>query len=185
MATNTLKVPFNKTKFYHHWNKNWFQSLLLLVIVTQYYSAFAWIIQTWNESTYESWGFLAILLLGLNIRHRPRKRKEPAQIHLSAILVLALLDLICTPLRLNILSALTALLSLHLWFTAFYHCQGRWYLHPHLWFALLSLPVVYWANILFGFHLQKFVSLIAAQWLSFYGISVTAEGPLLQLPQTV
>ncbi len=155
---------------------------LLLIILLQYHAAFRWILHTWRENTYESWGFVALLCLLPKLRTIPPLRALPSTAHLLGICLLALVDLLLAPLRLNILSALLGICSLHLGCVAFRAYRGRWYLHAQLWLALLSLPLVFWANAAFGYQLQHLACKVAAQGLSLYGLSVDAQGTLLQLP---
>jgi exosortase len=158
----------------------------LLALLVQFGGAFAWIARTWSEATYESWGFVAlVVLVAVGRRGVPRRRPEPSTPHLAGVVGLALLDLLLAPLSINVLSAGLGLVVVHLWLVTFRDYRGRWFLQPQLWLALLCLPVVHWANILFGYQLQHLVSRLAAGCLGLYGLPVTAEGTVLRLPGAV
>jgi exosortase len=159
-----------------------FELALLAAILLQFGGAFAWVARTWTEATYESWGLLALLLAAAGLRRLPCRRPIPSTPHLVGLAAVAALDLAAAPLGLNVVSAALGVVSLHLWLVAFRAYRGRWLMQPQLWLGLLCLPVVYWANVLFGFHLQQLVSRLAAGCLQLYGLSVRAEGTLLHLP---
>ncbi len=156
---------------------------LLVALALRYHEAFAWVAGTWRDATYESWGFLA--LGALLLRRLPPRRRHPSRGHMYGLAVVALADLALAPLGLNVLSAALGILSIHLWAVAFRSYPGRWYGHPQLWLGLLCLPAVYWANVLFGYHLQHLVTRLAAAGLGMYGLPVSSSGTLLQLPATV
>jgi exosortase/archaeosortase family protein len=163
-----------------------FELSVLAALLVQFGGAFAWVVRTWSETTYESWGFVALLVLAVVARRGiPRRRPSPSMPHLCGVLGLAMLDLLLTPLSINVVSAGLGLVAVHLWLVTFRDYQGRWFLQPQLWLALLCLPVVFWANILFGYQLQHLVSRLAAGCLGLYGLPVTAEGTVLQLPGAV
>lgn len=157
----------------------------LACIGLHYHAALIWVGRTWTDTTYESWGFLALLLLAPSLLRPPPRRPIPSRGCLLGILALAGVDLALAPLRLNILSALLGLTSLHLWTLAFRVYRGRWFLHPQLWLALLCLPAVHWANVLLGYHLQHLAGRVAAAGLGLYGIPVVSKGTLLHLPEMV
>ena len=156
---------------------------LLAALALQYHAAFAWVAGTWRDATYESWGFLA--LGALLLRRLPPRRPLLSRAHLGGLVAVALVDLACAPLQLNVLSAVLGVVSLHLWAVTFRAYPGRWFGQAQLWLGLLCLPAVYWANVLFGYHLQHLVTRIAATGLGLYGLPVTSSGTLLQLPSVV
>ncbi len=153
---------------------------LLAALLVHYHQALLWIAGTWRDATYESWGFLA--LGALLLRRVPPRRAAPSRPHLLGLAGVLLLEVACAPLALNVLSALLGVVSLHLWAVAFRSYPGRWYAQAQLWLGLLSLPAVYWANIVAGYHLQHMVTRLAAAGLSLYGWPVTSSGTVLQLP---
>jgi len=157
----------------------------LAALSLQHHRALIWIARTWTEATYESWGFLALLVLVLALRRLPPRRALPSRPHLFGLLAVSLLDLVTAPLGVNLLGAALAVLSLHLWLVAFRAYRGRWLLQPQLWLGMLCLPVVHWANVLFGFQVQQLVGRLAAACLSLYGLPVRVEGALLHLPDAV
>lgn len=158
----------------------------LAAVGLQYSGAFSWVVRTWSDETYQSWGFLALALLVPTLLRLPRRREAPRPAHLVAVLALGLVDLaVAAPLRINVLSAALGLVSLHLVAVSFRCYPGRWFLLPQLWLGLACLPAVFWSNALFGYHLQHLASRLAAAGLGLYGIEVTASGTLLQLPTAV
>jgi exosortase len=162
-----------------------FEVAVVIAIAVQYRTAVLWIARTWREATYESWGFLPLLLLVPRLFRLPGRRSEPSWPHLLGIAGLALGDLLSAPLQLNVLSALLGLLSLHLFTVAFRSYSGRWYLETQLWLAVLCLPAVYFGNAFFGYPLQHLVTRLAAGGLALYGIPVAARGTVLHLPDAV
>lgn len=157
----------------------------LAALLLQHHRALAWIARTWTEATYESWGFLALLALVLAFRRLPPRRALPSQPHLFGLLGVCLLDLLTARLGVNLLGAALAVLSFHLWLVAFRAYRGRWLLQPQLWLGMLCLPVVHWANVIFGFQVQQLVGRLAAACLSLYGLPVRVEGALLHLQGAV
>jgi len=155
---------------------------LLLALLLQFHRALVWVVRTWSEATYESWGFLPLAALAVGLVRLPPRREVPSWPHLIGLVAVALFDLTTAPLGLNVLSAVLGVVGLQLWLAAFRTCRGRWYLQPQLWLGLLCLPAVYWANVLFGFHLQQLVSRLAAACVGLYGVPVRAEGTMLHLP---
>jgi len=155
---------------------------LYLAIGLYYHRALGWVVHTWSENTYESWGFIALLLLVPRLRQLPGQRPVPSARHLLGIVLLALVDHLLAPLKVNALSALLGICSLHLGCVSFRALRGRWYLQGQLWLALCSLPLAYWANAVFGFQLQHLATRAAAQGLGLYGLSASVQGTLLHLP---
>lgn len=153
---------------------------LLAALLAHHNQSLLWIANTWRDATYESWGFLA--LGALLLRRVPPRRETASRPHLLGLAGVLLLEMACAPLALNVLSALLGVVSLHLWAVAFRAYRGRWYAQAQLWLGLLSLPAVYWANIVAGYHLQHLVTRLAAAGLSLYGLPVTSSGTVLQLP---
>ena len=156
---------------------------LLVALALRYHEAFAWVAGTWRDATYESWGFLA--LGALLLRRLPPRRRHPSRGHMYGLAVVALADLALAPLGLNVLSAALGILSIHLWAVAFRSYPGRWYGHPQLWLGLLCLPAVYWANVLFGYHLQGMASELAARGMWLYGIPARVQGTVITTPGAV
>lgn len=157
----------------------------LLAVLANFHRALLWIGRTWQEATYESWGALALLLLVPMLLRVPARRVAPSTRHLAGILALCLLDLALAPLGLNVLSALLGLTCLHLWAVAFREYRGSWLLQRQLWLALLCLPAVYWANVLFGYHLQSLASELAGRCLWLYGIPARVQGTVITVPGAV
>jgi exosortase/archaeosortase family protein len=157
----------------------------LLAIALQYHQAFVWLVRTWNDATYESWGFLPLLLLAPRLLRPPSRRPVASLPHLAGLAALALLDLIAAPLHLHVVSALLGLVSLHLWVVAFRAIEGRWYLRRELWLIVLSLPVVFWANVICGYPVQHLATGLAARGLALYGMPAVARGTVIQLPGAV
>lgn len=156
--------------------------LLLALLLLHFRQALGWLVQSWQDATYESWGFLALLLLVPLVLRPPPRRERPSLVHLLGVGLCLAGDLLTAPLRLNVLSALFALVALHLFWVAHRAVRGRWFFRPELLFALLSLPAVYWANVLFGFSLQQGVSRAAAAGLGLYGLPAAVQGTLITLP---
>jgi exosortase len=154
-------------------------------VIAQFAGALAWLVRSWLNPTYESWGFLPLLLLVVVVRRLPPRRAAASVAHLWALVAVAAVDLGAAPLRLNVLRAALAVVALHLWLVAFRNYRGRWYLHAQLWVGLLCLPVVYWANALCGFHVQKLCAATAAASFSLYGLPVATDGTLLRFPGAV
>ena len=151
------------------------------LLVAHFADALGWLVRSWQDATYESWGFLALLLVVPMLVKLPARRDRVSSAHLWGAAACVAVDLLAAPLRLNVLSAVLALVSLHLWAFAHLRFAGRWTAQPHLWLALLSLPAVYWANVLVGYPLQHAVTTLATGALRLYGVSVAAEGTLLHL----
>ena len=157
----------------------------LLAVLAHFHRALFWVGRTWQEATYESWGVLALLLLVPMLRRVPSPRSAPSTRHLAGVAGLCLLDLALAPLGLNVLSALLGLTSLHLWAVAFREYRGSWLMQRQLWLALLCLPAVYWANVLFGYHLQSLASELAGRCLWLYGIPARVQGTVITVPGAV
>ena len=156
---------------------------LLAALALYFHGALAWIVGTWSDATYESWGFVA--LGALLLRRLPARRAAPSRPHLWGIGGVMSLELVCAPLQLNVLSALLAVVGLHLWAVTFRAYPGRWFAQAQLWLGLLCLPAVYWINVLAGYHLQHLVTRLAAAGLGFYGLPVSSSGTLLELPSLI
>ncbi len=161
------------------------EAAALLALGAHFHGALRWIGRTWQEATYESWGVLALLMMVPLLLRLPARREAPSVPHLTGAAGLCLLDLALTPLSLNMLSALLALLSLHLCVVAFRRYEGSWLLQRQLWLALLCLPAVYWANVLFGYHLQGMASELAARGMWLYGIPARVQGTVITTPGAV
>jgi exosortase/archaeosortase family protein len=155
---------------------------ILAALLVQYAGAFRWIARTWREASYESWGFVAILLLLPFLLRPPPRRTEPSRPHLIALGVVVVLDLASARLQLHILSALLAVLGLHFWAVSFREYQGRWWAQRQLWLGLAALPAVYFVNLTIGFPLQQLATRLAAGGLGLYGLPVVSQGTLLKLP---
>lgn len=158
-----------------------FALALGVVWVLQYHRALHWLLRSWNDATYESWGFLPLLLVILWWRgaraDRPRWRRTLALPPLLGVATLALLDLLCAPLAVNGLSALLALLALYLGLASLLDFRQRgWSL---LVLLALSLPVVFWTDVLAGHHLQRLATLLAARTLGLYGVHLDVSGTVL------
>ena len=156
---------------------------MLGALLVQFSGALRWIARTWSDATYESWGFLALLLLAPALLRPPPRREQPSRAHLLGLCAVALADLLLGGLRLHIVSALLAVLALHLWAVAFRVYPGRWWAQRQLWIGVLALPAVFWANLVFGFQLQQLATRLAASGLGLYGLPVAARGTLLELPR--
>ena len=167
------------------WRLRSLEAACLLALVAHFHRALLWIGRTWQETTYESWGILALLLLVPLIRRMPGLRQRPSLPHLAGALGLCLLDLLLAPLALNILSAGLGLVGLHLWSVAFRRYRGSWLAQRQLWLAMLCLPAVYWANILFGYQLQSLASELAGRCLWLYGIPARIQGTVISVPGAV
>ncbi len=59
---------------------------------------------------------------------------------------------------------------------------GRWWAQRQLWLGLLALPAVFWMNLVVGFPLQQLVTRVAGAGLGLYGLPVSVNGTLLELP---
>jgi exosortase len=155
---------------------------VLAILALHFHRALLWIGRSWSDSTYDSWGFLAlIVVLPWIWRSLPERREHPSLPHLAGVLVLCLVDLLLTPLAINIVSASCALLGLHLFAVAFRRYRGSWIVQPQLYLALLCLPLVHWGNLLVGHVLQRFATRAAAAGLGLYGYNVAVDGTLLQI----
>jgi exosortase/archaeosortase family protein len=160
--------------------------LALLAIIVQHHRALGWLGRTWVEDSYQSWGFVPLLLVLLPVLLRlPARRPRPSRRHLAGLVALALLDLLTAPLGLNIVGAILALTSLQLWLFAFRRYPGHWLAQRQLWLALLCLPLVHWGNAFFGFSLQRAVSRAAGLFLTLYGHRGRVDGTLLHCDGTV
>ncbi|MCC6749464.1 MAG: exosortase/archaeosortase family protein [Deltaproteobacteria bacterium] len=146
--------------------------------------AIRWLVGTWTDESYQSWGFLPLLLALAQLRHLGPRRAEASAPHLRGLLLVAATTLLVARLELNVLLAALALLSLQLWVAAYFVERGRWYLHPRLWLGLLSLPAVYWGNALVGHRLQELASQGAATILRLYGLPLRRHGAELSLGET-
>jgi exosortase/archaeosortase family protein len=160
----------------------WLEGLVLVAIGLHFHRAFVWIARSWSEQTYESWGFLPLILLLPHMRRMPARRMKASTARLAGILAVSAFDLLLWRLRLNIVSATLAIVALHLWLVAFREYAGRWYAQRQLWLALLCLPLVYWGNVLLGYQVQHFATRVAAAWIGLYGQPVITDGTLLQFP---
>jgi exosortase/archaeosortase family protein len=152
-------------------------------LLVQFAGALRWIGRTWSDATYESWGFLALLLLVPALLRPPPRRESPSRAYLAGLCAVCLLDLLLAGLRVHLLSALCAVVALHLWAVSFRAYPGRWWAQRQLWLGLLVLPGAFWANLLFGFQLQQLATRLAAAGLGLYGLPVTVHGTVLELPQ--
>ena len=161
------------------------EAACLLAILAHFHRALLWIGRTWQEATYESWGVLALLLVIPLVRRLPALRSTPAMPHLAGAAGLCLLDLALAPLALNIVSAFLGLVAIHLWSVAFRRFSGSWLLQRQLWLAMLCLPAVYWANVLFGYQLQSLASELAGRCLWLYGIPARIQGTVISVPGAV
>lgn len=158
------------------------EAAILTVLGLQFHRAFRWIGHTWQESTYESWGILPVLLLGAALFKLPPLRPAPRLRYLAYALGCAFVDAITAPLELNVLSALLGVTALHLGLLAFRRFRGSWIAQRQLWLGMLCLPAVYWLNVTVGYQLQSLASTVAASMLRAYGLMVDARGTMLQLP---
>jgi exosortase len=161
------------------------QWVCLGLLLLQFHRALLWIAGTWTDDTYQSVGLFALMALLFVQRRPPPRRVRPSTPHLIGLSLVSLLDLLCTPLSINVLSAALAVLALHLWAVSFRRYRGRWFLHPQLLLGLLSLPAVYWVNILFGHQLQQLVGRIAGAGLALYGAPARVEGTLIHVGSAV
>lgn len=159
--------------------------LLLGAVAVCFRRGLGWIGTTLVDQDYASWGALSLLLLVPLLLRLPARRVRPSGVHLAGVAALCGADLLLSPLRLNVLSAALGVVALHLSLVAMRRFSGSWVLKPHLALGLLCLPVVHWANVLFGFHLQHLVSRLAAAGLGLYGLPVRCEGTVLHLPGAV
>jgi exosortase len=159
--------------------------LCLALLLLQFHRALLWIAGTWTDDTYQSVGLFALVALVFLQRRPPPRRDRPSSSHLIGLALVSLLDLLCTPLSVNVLSASLAVLAFHLWAVSFRQYHGRWFLHPQLLLGLLCLPAVYWVNILFGHQLQQLAGRIAAAGLALYGVPARVEGTLIHVGSTV
>lgn len=155
-----------------------FACALGAVWLLQYHRALHWLLRSWNDATYESWGFLPLLLVVLWWRgDRPRWRANIAPAPLVGVAALAVLDLAFAPLAVNGLSALLALLALYLGLASQVDFRQRgWSL---LLLLALSLPVVFWLDVLAGHHLQRLATVLAARTLRLYGVQLEVSGTVL------
>lgn len=154
---------------------------VLAAVLLQHAGGLRWLVRTWRDATYESFGVLALALLVPFLLTAPPRREDPSRPHLVALLVLALVDLALAPLGLNLLSAAFGVLRLHLWALAFRAYEGPFWRHAQLWLGLLTLPVVHWANVLVGFRLQELVTRLAAGGLRLYGLATQVHGTTIEV----
>lgn len=156
--------------------------LALALLLLQFGRALLWIAGTWTDDTYQSFGFLVLVLLVARQRRLPPLRREPSRPHLFGVVALAALDLLTARLGVNLLSALCAVLALHLWAVAYRAYRGRWFLQPQLLLGLLCLPAAFYLNVLCGHQLQQLVARIAGASLSLYGLPTSGvDGTLIQV----
>lgn len=153
----------------------------LAAVLVQHAGGLRWLVRTWRDATYESFGFLALALLVPFVLAAPPRREAPSSRHLWALVATALLDLALAPLDVNLLSAALGVLRLHLWALAFRAYPGPFWKHAQLWVGLATLPVVHWANVLVGFRLQELVTRIAAGGLRLYGLRAEVHGTSIEL----
>jgi exosortase len=159
--------------------------LALALLLLQLHGALLWIAGTWTDDTYQSLGFLALIVLVVRQRRLPPLRAEPSRPHLVGLVVAAALELVAARLGINILSALLAVVALHLWAVTFRRYEGRWFLQPQLLLALLCLPAAFWLNVLCGHQLQQLVARAAAAGLGLYGLPTAGvDGTLIQIGGT-
>jgi exosortase len=154
---------------------------VLAAVLLQHAGGLRWLLHTWRDATYESFGFLALALLVPFLLSAPPRREVPARRHLGGLLALALVDLALAPLGLNLLSAALGVLRLHLWALAFRAYEGPFWRHAQLWLGLLTLPVVHFANVLLGFRLQELVTQLAASGLRLYGLAAQVHGTTIEV----
>lgn len=156
--------------------------LALAILLLQFHRALWWIVGTWTDDTYQSFGFLALGVIVLRGRRLPALRDAPSLPHLVGLVAVAALDLLAARLGINLLSALLAVLALHLWAVSFRCYQGRWFLQPQLLLALLCLPAAFYLNVLCGHQLQQLVARVAGAGLALYGLPLTGvEGTLIHV----
>ena len=158
---------------------------VLGALLWHFSGALGWLLASWTSDDYGSGGFIALLLIGFFWRRLPAPRALPRQGVLWGLVAVAGLDLLLAPLGVNLVSALLAVLALHLWSLACYHIVGRWWAHPQLLLGVATLPLVHWGNVLFGFELQQLATRVAGAVLRLYGAQVQVEGSLLRFPQMV
>lgn len=159
--------------------------LALGLLLLQLHRALLWIAGTWTDDTYQSLGFLALIVLVVRQRRLPPLRAEPSRPHLIGLVTVAALELVAARLGVNLLSALLAVVALHLWAVTFRRYEGRWFLQPQLLLALLCLPAAFWLNVLCGHQLQQLVARTAAAGLSLYGLPTAGvDGTLIQIGGT-
>ncbi len=150
---------------------------LLVAWLLQHHRALGWITASWRDATYDSWGFLPLVLAaGLIVRGPPRARLAIGWGFIATFFALNLLDLFCAPLAINGLSALFALGSIAALTGAFWRvAQG-----PTLALLLLcSLPLVFYLDVGAGHRLQRLATVAAGKLLSLYGVELRVEGTVL------
>ncbi|MCB9557592.1 MAG: archaeosortase/exosortase family protein [Deltaproteobacteria bacterium] len=163
------------------WRTPWRSPVLLLAggsvaLLWQYAHALAWLLRTFTDQTYDSWGGFPLALAALLIVFaRPKLRAVPRLGFLGATAALSALDLLLAPLGLNIASAGLGLFSANLLAFAFFETRFPWYRHPVLLLTLLALPVSYWLDVLAGYPLKLAASSVARQLLAIYGLPVVQQ----------
>jgi|GEM_PF-6562141 exosortase len=156
----------------------------LALLCVQFFHALSWVAKTWTDSTYDSWGFIAFVVLVWRLRRLPARRTSPDTRYLFAVLLIQLCDLFLMRLGVNFIGALFAVFAFQFWLLAFRQYRGRFYAQPELLLALLLLPVAFWVDVVLGYPLQRLVCVLAASSLKLYGLPVEVAGTLLRLPET-
>ncbi|MCK5799973.1 MAG: archaeosortase/exosortase family protein [Deltaproteobacteria bacterium] len=144
---------------------------------SQYHQALVWITTSWQDATYDSWGFLPLIFAaGLALRGLPTPRRYPRPRLLGVALTLNILDVTLAPLGINSLSALLALLAF------FAIAATFWKIHrpaTMIFLLLGALPLVFWADVLAGHRLQALATRAAGAALHVYGLDLRVEGTVL------
>ena len=183
MALGTCYL-LNMTKCYEHRGARILEWGILALLVAEFSRALSWVAMTWSDSTYDSWGFVAFLILLYRLRHLPTRRPQAHTRYLVAIFALQLCDLVLMRLGINVVGALLAVFAFHFWLLTFRNYRGRFYAQPELLLALFVLPVAFWVDVVLGYPLQRLVCELAAGCLKLYGLPVEVSGTLLRLPET-
>jgi exosortase/archaeosortase family protein len=153
------------------------QLALLVAWIAQYHRALMWIAGSWRDATYDSWGFLPLVLAaGLLARGLPRALAAPRWALLLLFAALNLLDLFAAPLGINGLSALLALGALAAGVGAFWRVRQGLTLTILL---LCSLPLVFYLDVVFGHRSQQLATVLAGKLLTLYGLELRVEGTVL------
>lgn len=153
---------------------------LFIALLFFYRDEVLWLIRTWTEKGYDSYGYIAFIAFIIYMRNFSMKSSRRTLL-LSLIALSCVIAIFIKP-GINIISALFFIISLSL--VIYYYFSEDIRENPSsILILFLMLPWTHHINIFFGFFLRKLSTSLAAFFLRLGGVSVEVQGTMIFLNQ--
>ncbi len=153
---------------------------LFIALLLFYRDEILWLIRTWTEKGYDSYGYIAFIAFLIYMRNFSVKKSN--NVILAAIAIISVISIFIRNTGINIISTLFFIISLSL-IIYYYFSENIKENPPAILILFLMLPWTHHINIFFGFFLRRLSTSVAAFFLRMGGVSVEIHGTMIFLNQ--